>query len=58
MGADDQSQPLSPQAVMAVIQCIVEEGNLIPSQHIKQRMRERDFVMSDVFNVLECGQVK
>jgi hypothetical protein len=58
MSVDDPRQPLSPHVIMAVIQRLVEEGNITISRHMKVRMRQRHFEMADVFNVFEYGQVK
>lgn len=58
MGTAEPDAPLLPQAVIAVIQRIIDEGYIIQSRHMKQRMRTRDFEMSDVLNVLEHGQMK
>jgi Domain of unknown function (DUF4258) len=57
MRGHEKGQPLSPTDVIAAIQRIVEEGDVIPSIHIKQRMRARNFSMEDVFQVLETGRL-
>jgi hypothetical protein len=43
---------------MAAILRILEEGRVIPTGHIKQRMRQRNFDIQDGMHVLEHGRVR
>lgn len=58
MSSDEPSQPLSSHVAMTAIHRILEEGSILTSVHVRQRMHERGFAMHDVLNVLEAGQVK
>jgi hypothetical protein len=43
---------------VVAIHRILEEGNVIPTGHIRQRMRQRNFDIQDVMHVPEHGRVR
>jgi hypothetical protein len=57
MTGGERPEHLSPNRVIAAIHRILEEGRVIPTGHIRQRMRQRHFDIQDVMHVLEHGSI-
>jgi hypothetical protein len=57
MTGGERPQPISPNGVIAALHRILEEGRVIPTGHIRQRMRQRHFDIQDVLHVLEHGSI-
>jgi hypothetical protein len=57
MTGGERPQPLPPNEVIAAVHRILEEGSIIPTGHIRQRMRQRHFDIQDVMHVLEHGSI-
>src|SRR6266508_2744340 len=57
MASEDKPPPLSPTDVTSAIRRILEEGRVIPTRHIRQGMRQCNFDIQEVMQVLEHERV-
>jgi hypothetical protein len=47
----------SKAEALKIIKGIIASGSIIPSGHLKQRMREKDFDMQDVLHAIKNGNI-
>lgn len=53
----ERPQQLSPEEAKAKILIILDDGDVIPTEHCEDEMLEANSKMADVLNVLETGKI-